>query len=64
MVTGFLLIRQGSLAARMGLRASLWRRVVRVVRLEDAMADGRRSWPVFQHPRKIPRRRRRRGVLG
>ena len=63
-VTGFLLIRQGGLVARMGLRASLRRRAVRVVHLEDVVANGRISWPVFQHPRKIPRSRRRRGVLG
>ena len=46
-VTGSSLIRQGGLAARMGLHASLRRRAVRVVRLEDAVAKGRRSWPVF-----------------
>ena len=61
-VTGSSLIKQGGLAARMGLRTSLRRRAVRVLRLEDAMANGRRSWPVFQFLRKIPRSRRRRGV--
>ena len=61
---GSSLIRQGGLAVRMGLRASLRRRAVRVVRLEGAVANERRSWPVFQHLRKIPRSRRRRGFLG
>ena len=61
---GSSLIRQGGLAARMGLCAFLQRRAVRVVRLEDAMANERRSWPVFQCLRKIPRIRHRRGVLG
>ena len=61
---GFLPIRQGGLAARMGLRASPRRRAVRVVRLEDVVANGRRSWPIFQRRRKIPRSRHRRGVLG
>jgi len=54
-VKGSSLIRQGGLAARMGLRASLWRRAVRVVRLEGAVANERRSWRVFQCLRKIPR---------
>ena len=52
------LARQGGLATTMGLHASARRRAVRVVRLEAAAANGRRSWPDFQRIRKIPRSRR------
>ena len=61
-VTGSSLIRQGGLAATMGLGTSLRGRAVSVVRLEGTVANGRRSWPVFQLSEEDTQKRCRRGV--